>query len=310
MVFTSLSGAGYGALAWLGVLFALDLLPRGGAFAMLAGGASLALIVAGLLASVFHLLHPERAWRALSQWRSSWLSREGVAALATFAPALAFLGVWIVLGADAAFLDILGIAAAAFALATMFCTAMIYRSLWTVPHWHNPWTVPCFFAIGLAGGALVLCASASLAAAGGLAGHMAALTAASLAVCVPLKARVWLAPADMGESSTATALGLEGRARAARPLEHPTTGETYVQREMAFAVARRHAARLRRIAFAAGIAAPLVLLGAALAVGAAAGAALAVLAAFSGLGGTLVERWLFFAEARHKAALYFGADRV
>ena len=38
------------------------------------------LVSAGLLSSLAHLGQPQRAWRALSQWRSSWLSREGVAA--------------------------------------------------------------------------------------------------------------------------------------------------------------------------------------------------------------------------------------
>jgi DMSO reductase anchor subunit len=45
------------------------------------------LVTLGLLSSTFHLGHPERAWRAFSQWRSSWLSREGVAAVATYLPA-------------------------------------------------------------------------------------------------------------------------------------------------------------------------------------------------------------------------------
>jgi hypothetical protein len=45
------------------------------------------LVSLGLLSSTFHLGHPERAWRAFSQWRSSWLSREGVAAVATYLPA-------------------------------------------------------------------------------------------------------------------------------------------------------------------------------------------------------------------------------
>ena len=38
-------------------------------------------LTVGLVSSTLHLSHPERAWRAFSQWRSSWLSREGVAAV-------------------------------------------------------------------------------------------------------------------------------------------------------------------------------------------------------------------------------------
>ena len=48
---------------------------------------ALVLITAGLLSSTAHLGRPERAWRAFSQWRTSWLSREGVAAVFTYVPA-------------------------------------------------------------------------------------------------------------------------------------------------------------------------------------------------------------------------------
>src|SRR3989339_1493625 len=88
--FTTLSGAGYGLLAMVAalalqgdassrVLVALLLL-------------ALALVTVGLLSSLGHLGKPLRAWRAVSQWRTSWLSREGLAALLTYLPALA-LGV-------------------------------------------------------------------------------------------------------------------------------------------------------------------------------------------------------------------------
>ena len=96
IVFTTASGAGYGLLA---------LLRRAGAGRLAAGrdpwfgaaalGAALLLVTAGLLSSTAHLGHPERAWRALSQWRTSWLSREGVAALATYVPAGLFGLGWV-----------------------------------------------------------------------------------------------------------------------------------------------------------------------------------------------------------------------
>ena len=61
------------------VVFLLDITrnpPR--EFVLYGCGITLLLLVSGLIASFFHLGRPERAWRALSQWRSSWLSREGV----------------------------------------------------------------------------------------------------------------------------------------------------------------------------------------------------------------------------------------
>ena len=96
--FTVASGAGYGLLFWLGLLRPTGLLPQAPAFALTCLGLSLLLITAGLLASTFHLGNPQRAWRALSQWRSSWLSREGVVAVLAYVPALVLGLVWLMGG--------------------------------------------------------------------------------------------------------------------------------------------------------------------------------------------------------------------
>ena len=83
--FTTFSGAGYGLLALIGILSATGSLPDSPQFAWVSLGLGFAFVLVGLLSSTLHLKHPERAWRALSQWRSSWLSREGVlAAVTTF----------------------------------------------------------------------------------------------------------------------------------------------------------------------------------------------------------------------------------
>ncbi len=84
--FTTATGAGYGLLALNGLAAAFGQLPADRGFAVASVLVSYVLIVGGLLSSTFHLGHPERAWRALSQWRSSWLSREGVLAIVAFAP--------------------------------------------------------------------------------------------------------------------------------------------------------------------------------------------------------------------------------
>src|SRR3569833_1292825 len=85
--FTTASGAGYALLMLLGAFGALGVLPADPVLGVVGFGIGFVAVGAGLLASTFHLGHPERAWRAFSQWRSSWLSREGVLSLATFVPA-------------------------------------------------------------------------------------------------------------------------------------------------------------------------------------------------------------------------------
>src|SRR5919202_290712 len=147
ILFTTASGAGYGLLALCGVLAELGL-------AIAASGLALALIAGGLLASMLHLGRPERAWRAFSQWRSSWLSREGVAAVATFVPACAFAALWILGGADSGAGAALGLVTAGMAGVTVGCTAMIYASLKPVHQWRSPWVPPAYLALALMTGAL------------------------------------------------------------------------------------------------------------------------------------------------------------
>src|SRR5690349_1058919 len=149
IVFTTISGAGYGLLALSGLAAAVGALPNERSFAYTASTLSLGLIVAGLLSSTLHLGHPERAWRALSQWRSSWLSREGVAALATFVPALGFAAAWIFLSSGAPLTRALGLAACAMSLVTVACTAMIYASLKPVHQWRSRWVLPNYLALAL-----------------------------------------------------------------------------------------------------------------------------------------------------------------
>src|SRR5262249_19614481 len=95
IVFSTLSGAGYGLLALAALAGAAHGPASSLAFGILVMAMGLGLVTVGLLASTLHLGHPERAWRAMSQWRSSWLSREGVMALATYVPALAFGWFWL-----------------------------------------------------------------------------------------------------------------------------------------------------------------------------------------------------------------------
>src|SRR5258708_31127194 len=138
---TIASGAGYGLLAWLGILAPLQLIPADRWFGLSGLVLALALITAGLLASTAHLGHPERAWRAFSQWRSSWLSREGVMSVLTYVPAAVFGIGWIFFGVTDGVIGLCGFLAAICAAVTIACTGMIYASLKPIRQWHNRWVV-------------------------------------------------------------------------------------------------------------------------------------------------------------------------
>src|SRR5262245_35506940 len=97
ILFTTASGAGLGLLAWLALLALVGALPAERWLGFTGLASSFVLVAGGLLSSTMHLGRPERAWRALSQWRTSWLSREGVMVIATAGLALVLAFGWILL---------------------------------------------------------------------------------------------------------------------------------------------------------------------------------------------------------------------
>jgi DMSO reductase anchor subunit len=301
--FTVFSGVGYSLLFLLGLFAALGVLPDDSSLGGAGLGLALLLIVTGLFSSTLHLGHPERAWRALSQWRSSWLSREGVAALLTFLPTLVFAYGWLVEGE---IWRVAGLITALGAAATVGCTAMIYACLKTVARWRNGFTLPLYLLHGLGAGALGYAFLASLWGRG--ADWVFILALVLLTAAWALQALYWRSLPQLTCKATpesATGLGAIGKVRL---LEAPHSGENYLLKEMAFAIGRKHARKLKRLAFLFGLALPL----AATALAAQLteswiGAPLQLLAFVSALLGLLVQRWLFFAEARHTVTLYYGA---
>src|SRR5215472_600424 len=154
--FTTASGAGFALLILLGLGAPLGMLPTSQGFGLTALAIAILLATGGLVSSALHLGRPERAWRAFSQWRSSWLSREGVFSVLTFLPAAIFAAGWIFFGTVWGLIGLCGILAAILAGVTIYCTGMIYASLKPIHQWYNPWVVPNYFALGLMSGFVVL----------------------------------------------------------------------------------------------------------------------------------------------------------
>ncbi len=279
IVFSVLSGMGFGYLAMLG----LGVVQPAGWTAFFLWGLGYGLAVVGLMAATFHLGNPQRALKAFSQWRSSWLSREAwfaVAALVTLAPVA--LSDWLGLGLP----RWLGVSGALLALGTVFTTSMIYAQIKAVPRWHHWITPVMFLGFSMTGGAI-------------LAGKV---WAAALAVIL---GAVLLAVWRIGDGQFAragatlgTATGLAGGVSV---FELPHTGGNYLLREMIFVVGRKHAAKVRAIALVLSAAVPAALV---LVVPGVWGIALAALCH---LVGAFAARWLFFAEAEHVVGLYYGA---
>lgn len=302
--FTTASGAGYGLLTLAAIFAVAGLLPASALLGFVLVGVALALIGGGLVSSTFHLGRPERAINAFSQWRTSWLSREGVLAVATFVPAGLFGIGWVFLGKTTGFFGWMGVAAALLAVATVIATSMIYASLSTIPQW-NLATVPmAYVALGVMSGAVLLAFVTHL-----FGVHTPAIDVVAIAALVvgwAIKFAYWstidgrLPVSDLG---SATGLGRFG---AVRLLEQPHTEANFLMHEMGYRVARKHAKRLRSLAHVCLFALPLMLVVAGIYAPGITATVMALGAVGSLVVGLLVERWLFFAEARHDCMIFYG----
>lgn len=323
--FTTLSGTGFGLWCWLGLRIALGARPQGAegldwAFGLIVGGV---LIAGGVIASLWHLGQPARVWRAFSQWRSAWMSREGVFALASFVPAGALA--WIAwhdtfiptvdparpFGGllpdppdDAAVLWMRIAAAALVPLCTaaVFSTAMIYASLKPIPAWRHRLVVPGYLLFAALGGGLLFgaCAGRTIGDPDWLHGAIVASAIGAWG----LKRRYWRdLDRDALPHARGDAVGLPGRD--VRVFERPHTEQTFLTREMGFVVARKHAKTLRTIAIALFAIIPALCALLALWLPYRESGVVLCLGATAFQIGALVERWLFFAEAKHLVTLYY-----
>ena len=283
IIFSTISGLGFGLMLFMG----LGLPDVSGWVA--AGFATLALglAVIGLLASTFHLGNPKNAIYAFSQWKSSWLSREGIMSILTLGTFFIYAVLW-------AFMDMripwLGYLAAAMAMITVFTTSMIYAQLKSVPRWHAPTTPVLFLLYAATGGALLA--------------NQTTIALVLLVVLALVQMLAWVmgdgALARSGSSiESATGLGTFGKVRL---LEKPHSGRNYLLREMVYVVGRRHAAKLRVLSLMLTTLLPIVLI-----LFTPVGHVIAAVIVLSHLIGLLAQRWLFFAQAEHVVGLYYDA---
>lgn len=296
---TVLIGAGQGLFL---ALYACELAgfgAAGGDRTLLAGGAAVALVFSalGLLASFFHLGHPERAWRAGAMWRTSWLSRE-VIALPLFMAGLFAWGLAHALGAPGT--RWLGAVAAVLCLALYVCTAMVYASVRFLQEWASPLTLVNYLLIGCASGSTLATALSAFAAPSLV--EPLALTALLLTLAALIgRAAALLRNAGLRPRSTLqTAIGIKHPGIVQRA--QGFMGGSFNTREFFHG---RSTAALRAVKWfflAAGFVLPAAML---LALPLSGPVLLAAVALQ--LAGLLAERWFFFAQANHPQNLYYQA---
>ncbi len=299
--FTTSSGFGYGLAFWILILSLTKVVDDqwlGGIGLMIA----LAAITFGLLASTMHLGNPGRAWRAFSQWRSSWLSREGVVAVLSLVfISLAWLGMvtdvkgnfWVI----SSWLGILT------ALTTVLCTGMIYQSLKPIAAWQSRLTTPVYLTYAILTGGF---ASAALISFFDSEGQLpAALSVIAAITLAGMKISYWKRASRVISLTPESATGL-GKLGKVRQLEAPHATANYINKEMGFKIARKHSKKLRKIVLGMGFLAP-VILGLIGILNDGLSQMTWSIAALLSIGGAAVERWLFFAEAKHAVSAFYSS---
>jgi DMSO reductase anchor subunit len=317
ILLTTLIGAGQGLLLALFTVQSytlVGLLPAadGPVFFVVGSVIALALLVAGLVASFFHLSRPERAWRSAAQWRTSWLSRE-VIVLPAFMAAVALYGLLHAVGGGPVLLQAssglaidaslaVGAAASVLAFALFVCTGMIYACLRFLAEWHTPLT-PLNYT--LMGGASGFTLAAALAAwlepqrVGVLAAWAIVLT---VLAAVGRLASLWRNARLKPRSTTQSAIGIKHPVVVQRSMGF--MGGSFNTREFFHGAKPGQLRAVRQVFIVLAFVVPLVLL----ALGRPAASAPLLLAAFGvQYVGLLAERWFFFAQARHPQNLYYQA---
>ncbi len=293
IVFTTFSGMGYGLFIWMCANIIIGTPPFREEI-IFGTSMSFILVTIGLLSSTAHLGHPERAWRAFSQWRTSWLSREGIMSILTFGPII-FIGgeTYLTLGLGflmmpAALLGMLG------AVLTLYTTSMIYASLKAIPAWHNKWVITGFQVYALSSGGVAYIMIA------GWQHYQIVMYLMIVALIVKIMTWIYI-DRNRGQYKRESALGLSDFGKA-KPFEPAHSQKNYLQREMGYELGSVRRTVMRWLALGGGFIIPAALLYV--------GFPLSPIIVVICLAGMMAERWLFFAEAEHVVRLYYDKDEV
>lgn len=275
---------------------------------------ALLLLAGGLVAAVFHLGKPSyfltRAWRGMSQWRTSWLSRELIALPAFMLLVALYGGVhylgwtqpWTVirqvLPVDASL--VLGTLGVLMSVILFVSTAMIYASLRFLQEWHSPLTVANFVLFGLASG-FTLAAAFSAWTGVNLVGFFGTWAVVFTVMAAVTRGFSMLRNARIKHKSTmSSALGIRHTKITQRSMGF--MGGSFNTREYFHGRSGGFLETVRLFFMVAVFAVPVALLAAGDATGSAYLPALAFLVQYLGL---MAERWYFFAEAKHPQNLYY-----
>ena len=270
---------------------------------------SLVLLVAGLIASFFHLGHPERAWRAATMWRTSWLSREVIA----LPIAMGLIFIYSVLkltgdhqvifvlgnGSQVELATVVGFFASIAVFALFICTAMIYTCLKFLREWHSPLTVLNFILMGCASGFVLASALSAVHDPQVFAYISGTAVVLSIAALASRYASLIRNKNLRSPSTLQTAIGIHHPN--IRQIAQGAMGGSFNTRAFIHTYGAAVVELARRFFLIAGFIIPALLL----MMSGEPSVAICALAFLIQYAGLLAERWYFFIEAKHPQNLYY-----
>ncbi len=299
--FTVISGTGYGIftgllfnILFVDILYAVE-------YKLLISFLSFLMISSGLLSSTFHLGHPERAWRALSQWKTSWLSREGLAAIITFIPMCLFYFFWII---DIKFYLMLLILTNILSILTIFCTGQMYASLKTIPSWNNPLVTPIYILNGITIGSLFVYSLNFYF------NYNTDLFENFIYIIIILnfgsKIIYWMSINKKTNTTVQSAIGIQSKDITF--FEGPHTGKNYLTTEMINTIYKKKGNFLRLVFCILSFVTPLYMINqySSLVIDPFILKLAMIIVFILALIGMLIERYLFFIQSKHVVGLYYG----
>ena len=300
ILFTTLAGMAQGLLFFIALLNIEAPVLSAPFIAILALPVSFVLLTLGLVASFFHLGHPERAWRAAMMWRTSWLSREVIALPAVMAlTAITFF--FVISGMVPAWL---WAALLISTLALWICTAKIYQCIRFIQEWSHPSTLSNFILLGLTSGGLLLEFLLMLWNDPSVPLGMGLISGANfilLFLALNLKLWIWRRNQQLKpKSNLASATGIKGNN--IRQTSMGFMGGSFNTREFFHHQTDRVISNIRKIILLMAYIGPMILLVFSMNSPSVAQIAFALFIHYIGL---LAERWMFFAEANHPQNLYY-----
>ncbi len=312
---TTLIGVGQGLFLALytGEVYSLaNILPAQDSRSFYGTGSAVAVafLLAGLVASIFHLGRPERAWRSATRWRTSWLSREVIALPAVIVLVLLYgaahwLGwtqpLFTVAGGYAVDLTLLiGALATVATFALFVCTGMIYAGVKFLREWHSPLTVLNYILMGGASGFTLAAAFSAYVGADLVVFYGVWAVTLTTAALITRGASLLRSRRLQPGSTVQSAIGV--RHTRITQKAQGAMGGTFNTREFFHGRSSAFVGTVRNLFLILTFPLPILVLGIAYGISSPTLPLLAFVVQYLGL---MAERWYFFAEARHPQNLYY-----